>query len=134
MMATTNNISGNIIKQSLKRALEEALEGKDLVDTNISQNKLWDKDKLILIFYVGIGDLMHTQKMYDALAHMKCEIGKMFDESVKSIMIPVRDNNSIRVEPIYMQTISNNEDNNRLREVINNLEKAVNNLYDTQIA
>ena len=37
-MATTNNISGNIIKQSLKRALEEALEGKDLVDTNISQN------------------------------------------------------------------------------------------------
>ena len=133
-MATTNNISGNIIKQSLKRALEEALEGKDLVDTNISQNKLWDKDKLILIFYVGIGNLMHTQKTCEILANMKSEIAQMFDESVKSIMIPVRDNNSIRVEPIYMQTISNNEDNNHLREVINNLEKAVNNLYDTQIA
>ena len=133
MMATTSDISGNIIKQTVKRALEEALKEKTET-TNESQNKLWDKDKLILIFYVGIGDLMHTQKMYDALAHMKCEIGKMFDESVKSIMIPVRDNNSIRVEPIYMQTISNNEDNNHLREVINNLEKAVNNLYDTQIA
>ena len=133
-MANTNNISSNIIKQSLKRALEDALEGKELVDTNVSQHKLWDKDKLILIFYIGIGDLLQTQKMYEVLAHMKSEIEHMFDESVKSIMIPVRDNNTIRVEPIYMQTISNNEDNNRLREVINNLEKAVNNLYDTQIA
>lgn len=134
MMATTSNISANIIKQSIKRALEDALDEKELVNTNDSQNKLWDKDKLILIFYIGIGDLMQTQKMYDVLAHMKSEIEQMFDESVKSIMIPVRDNNTIRVEPIYMQTISNNEDNNRLREVINNLEKAVNNLYDTQIA
>lgn len=134
-MATTSDISGNIIKQTVKRALEEALIEKSFKEkTNESQNKLWDKDKLILIFYIGIGDLMHTQKMYDILAHMKSEIEQMFDESVKSIMIPVRDNNTIHVEPIYMQTISNNEDNNHLREVINNLEKAVNNIYDTQIA
>lgn len=77
---------------------------------------------------------MHTQKMYDTLAHMKCEIEGMFDESVKSIIIPVRDNNSIRVEPIYMQAITNNEDNNRLTEILNKLEDAVKNLYDTQIA
>ena len=68
-MANTNNISSNIIKQSLKRALEDALEGKNLVDTNISQHKLWDKDKLILIFYIGIGDLMQTHKMYDELPY-----------------------------------------------------------------
>ena len=147
MMATTSDISGNIVKQTLKRALKEIFNETHIEDfdgltnktnnienTNEPQNKLWDKDKLILIFYIGIGDLMHTQKMYEVLAHMKCEIEQMFDESVKSIIMPVRDNNSIRVEPIYMQTISNNEDNNRLREVINNLEKAVNNLYDTQIA
>jgi hypothetical protein len=48
--------------------------------------------------------------------------------------MPVRDGGDIRVEPIYMQTITNNEDNNRLTETINKLEQAVKNLYDTQIA
>lgn len=147
MMATTSDISGNIIKKTVKRALEEIFnethikdfdgltnKANNIENTNEPQNKLWDKDKLILIFYIGIGDLMHTQKMYDALAHMKCEIEGMFDESVKSIIIPVRDNNSIRVEPIYMQAITNNEDNNRLTEILNKLEDAVKNLYDTQIA
>lgn len=147
MMATTSDISGNIIKKTVKRALEEIFnethikdfdgltnKANNIENTNEPQNKLWDKDKLILIFYIGIGDLMHTQKMYDTLAHMKCEIEGMFDESVKSIIIPVRDNNSIRVEPIYMQAITNNEDNNRLTEILNKLEDAVKNLYDTQIA
>ena len=34
----------------------------------------------------------------------------------------------------FMQTITNNEDKNRLTETINKLEQAVKNLYDTQIA
>jgi hypothetical protein len=48
--------------------------------------------------------------------------------------MPVRDSSDIKVEPIYMKTISNNEDNNRLTETINKLEQSVKNLYDTQIA
>lgn len=133
MMATTSDISGNIIKQTVKRALEEALKEKTET-TNESQNKLWDKDKLILIFYIGIGDL-RQEKAYEILQHLKIELDEMFDESVKSIIMPVSTKGGdIRVEPIYMQTITNNEDNNRLTETINKLEQAVKNLYDTQIA
>lgn len=133
-MATTSDISGNIIKQTVKRALEEALIEKSFKEkTNESQNKLWDKDKLILIFYIGIGGL-NQPKAYEILQNIREEIEDMFDESVKSIIMPVRDGGDIRVEPIYMQTITNNEDNNRLTETINKLEQAVKNLYDTQIA
>ena len=132
MMATTRDISGNIIKQTVKSALEEVLKEKEET-TNESQNKLWDKDKLILIFYIGVGDL-NQQKAYDILQNIGNEIDDMFDESVKPIIMPVKDNGNIRVEPIYMQTITNNEDNNRLTETINKLEQAVKNLYDTQIA
>ena len=131
-MATTSDISGNIIKQTVKRAFEEVLKEK-VETTNESQNKLWDKDKLILIFYIGIGDLKH-EKAYEILQNISNELEEMFDESVKSIIMPVRDGGDIRVEPIYMQTITNNEDNNRLTETINKLEQAVKNLYDTQIA
>lgn len=133
-MATTSDISGNIIKQTVKRALEEALIEKSFKEkTNESQNKLWDKDKLILIFYIGIGGLSQ-EKAYEILQNISHEIDNMFDESVKTIIMPVRDSSDIRVEPIYMQTITNNEDNNRLTETINKLEQAVKNLYDTQIA
>lgn len=133
-MATTSDISDNIIKQTVKRALEEVLIEKSFKEkTNESQNKLWDKDKLILIFYIGIGDLSQ-QKAYEILQNISHEIDNMFDESVKPIIMPVRDGGDIRVEPIYMQTITNNEDNNRLTETINKLEQAVKNLYDTQIA
>lgn len=133
-MATTSDISGNIIKQTVKRALEEVLIEKSFKEkTNESQNKLWDKDKLILIFYIGIGDLSQ-QKAYEILQNISHEIDNMFDESVKPIIMPVKDGGDIRVEPIYMQTITNNEDNNRLTETINKLEQAVKNLYDTQIA
>ena len=132
MMATTSDISGNIIKQTVKRALEEALKEKTET-TNESQNKLWDKDKLILIFYIGIGDL-RQEKAYEILQNISNELEEMFDESVKPIIMPVREGGDIRVEPIYMQTITNNEDNNRLAETINKLEQAVKNLYDTQIA
>lgn len=133
-MATTSDISGNIIKQTVKRALEEALIEKSFKEkTNESQNKLWDKDKLILIFYIGIGGL-NQPKAYEILQNIRHELEEMFDESVKSIIMPVRDGGDIRVEPIYMQTITNNEDNNRLTETINKLEQAVKNLYDTQIA
>lgn len=132
MMATTSDISGNIIKQTVKRALEEVLKEK-AETTNESQNKLWDKDKLILIFYIGIGDLKH-EKAYEILQNISNELEEMFDESVKPIIMPVREGGDIRVEPIYMQTITNNEDNNRLTETINKLEQAVKNLYDTQIA
>lgn len=133
-MATTNDISGNIIKQTVKRALEEVLIEKSFKEkTNESQNKLWDKDKLILIFYIGIGGLSQ-EKAYEILQNISHEIDNMFDESVKPIIMPVKDGGDIRVEPIYMQTITNNEDNNRLTETINKLEQAVKNLYDTQIA
>lgn len=132
MMATTSDISGNIIKQTVKRALEEVLKEK-AETTNESQNKLWDKDKLILIFYIGIGDLKH-EKAYEILQNISNELEEMFDESVKPIIMPVREGGDIRVEPIYMQTITNNEDNNHLAETINKLEQAVKNLYDTQIA
>lgn len=136
-MATTSDISGNIIKQTVKRAIEEVLieeSFKEKVEaTNESQNKLWDKDKLILIFYIGIGGLSQP-KAYDILQNISHEIDDMFDKSVKPIIMPVRDDGNIRVEPIYMQTITNNEDNNRLTETINKLEQAVKNLYDTQIA
>lgn len=133
-MATTSDISGNIIKQTVKRALEEVLIEKSFKEkTNESQNKLWDKDKLILIFYIGIGGLSQ-EKAYEILQNISHEIDNMFDESVKTIIMPVRDSSDIRVEPIYMQTITNNEDNNRLTETINKLEQAVKNLYDTQIA
>ena len=132
MMATTRDISGNIIKQTVKSALEEVLKEK-VETTNESQNKLWDKDKLILIFYIGVGGL-GQEKAYDILQNIGNEIDDMFDESVKPIIMPVKDNGNIRVEPIYMQTITNNEDNNRLTETINKLEQAVKNLYDTQIA
>ena len=132
MMATTRDISGNIIKQTVKSALEEVLKEKGET-TNESQNKLWDKDKLILIFYIGVGGL-GQEKAYDILQNIGNEIDDMFDESVKPIIMPVKDNGNIRVEPIYMQTITNNEDNNRLTETINKLEQAVKNLYDTQIA
>lgn len=132
MMATTRDISGNIIKQTVKSALEEVLKEKEET-TNESQNKLWDKDKLILIFYIGVGGL-RQEKAYDILQNISNEIDDMFDESVKPIIMPVRDDGDIRVEPIYMQTITNNEDNNRLTETINKLEQAVKNLYDTQIA
>ena len=133
-MATTSDISDNIIKQTVKRALEEALIEKSFKEkTNESQNKLWDKDKLILIFYIGIGGLSQ-EKAYEILQNISHEIDNMFDESVKTIIMPVRDGGDIRVEPIYMQTITNNEDKNRLTETINKLEQAVKNLYDTQIA
>ena len=133
-MATTSDISDNIIKQTVKRALEEVLIEKSFKEkTNESQNKLWDKDKLILIFYIGIGGLSQ-EKAYEILQDISHEIDNMFDESVKTIIMPVRDRGDIRVEPIYMQTITNNEDNNRLTETINKLEQAVKNLYDTQIA
>lgn len=133
-MATTSDISGNIIKQTVKRALEEALIEKSFKEkTNESQNKLWDKDKLILIFYIGIGGLSQ-EKAYEILQNISHEIDNMFDESVKPIIMPVKDGGDIRVEPIYIQTITNNEDNNRLTETINKLEQAVKNLYDTQIA
>ena len=133
-MATTSDISGNIIKQTVKRALEEVLIEKSFKEkTNESQNKLWDKDKLILIFYIGIGGLSQ-EKAYEILQNISHEIDNMFDESVKTIIMPVRDGGDIRVEPIYMQTITNNEDKNRLTETINKLEQAVKNLYDTQIA
>ena len=113
MMATTSDISGNIVKQTVKRALEEVLKEKTET-TNESQNKLWDKDKLILIFYIGIGDL-RQEKAYEILQHLKIELDEMFDKSVKSIIMPVSaKGGDIRVEPIYMQTITNNEDNNRL--------------------
>ena len=58
----------------------------------------------------------------------------MFDESVKPIIMPVRDSKQLKVEPIYIQTISNNEDKNHLVEVINRLEEAIQKLYDAQIA
>ena len=133
-MATISDISDNIIKQTVKRALEEALIEKSFKEkTNESQNKLWDKDKLILIFYIGIGGLSQ-EKAYEILQNISHEIDNMFDESVKTIIMPVRDGGDIRVEPIYMQTITNNDDNNRLTETINKLEQAVKNLYDTQIA
>lgn len=133
-MATTSDISGNIIKQTVKRALEEVLIEKSFKEkTNESQNKLWDKDKLILIFYIGIGGLSQ-EKAYEIFQNISHEIDNMFDESVKTIIMPVRDGGDIRVEPIYMQTITNNEDKNRLTETINKLEQAVKNLYDTQIA
>lgn len=133
-MATTSDISDNIIKQTVKRALEEVLIEKSFKEkTNESQNKLWDKDKLILIFYIGIGGLSQ-EKAYEIFQNISHEIDNMFDESVKTIIMPVRDGGDIRVEPIYMQTITNNEDKNRLTETINKLEQAVKNLYDTQIA
>ena len=133
-MATTSDIYGNIIKQTVKRALEEVLIEKSFKEkTNESQNKLWDKDKLILIFYIGIGGLSQ-EKAYEIFQNISHEIDNMFDESVKTIIMPVRDGGDIRVEPIYMQTITNNEDKNRLTETINKLEQAVKNLYDTQIA
>ena len=133
-MATTSDISDNIIKQTVKRALEEALIEKSFKEkTNESQNKLWDKDKLILIFYIGIGGLSQ-EKAYEIFQNISHEIDNMFDESVKTIIMPVRDGGDIRVEPIYMQTITHNEDKNRLTETINKLEQAVKNLYDTQIA
>ena len=133
-MATTSDISDNIIKQTVKRALEEVLIEKSFKEkTNESQDKLWDKDKLILIFYIGIGGLSQ-EKAYEIFQNISHEIDNMFDESVKTIIMPVRDGGDIRVEPIYMQTITNNEDKNRLTETINKLEQAVKNLYDTQIA
>ena len=133
-MATTSDISDNIIKQTVKRALEEVLIEKSFKEkTNESQNKLWDKDKLILIFYIGIGGLSQ-EKAYEILQNISHEIDNMFDESVKTIIMPVRDGGDIRVESIYMQTITNNEDKNRLTETINKLGQAVKNLYDTQIA
>ena len=133
-MATTSDISDKIIKQTVKRALEEVIIEKSFKEkTNESQNTLWDKDKLILIFYIGIGGLSQ-EKAYEILQNISHEIDNMFDESVKTIIMPVRDGSDIRVEPIYMQTITNNEDKNRLTETINKLEQAVKNLYDTQIA
>lgn len=146
-MAKCSDISGNILKQTIKNAFEEIFNETHIEDfdgltkktnnienTNEPQNKLWDKDKLILIFYIGIGDL-RQEKAYEILQHLKIELDEMFDESVKSIIMPVSTKGGdIRVEPIYMQTISNNEDNNRLTETINKLEEAVKNLYDTQIA
>ena len=132
-MATTSDISDNIIKQTVKRALEEALIEKSFKEkTNESQNKLWDKDKLILIFYIGIGGLSQ-EKAYEIFQNISHEIDNMFDESVKTIIMPVRDGGDIRVEPIYMQTITNNEDKNHITETINKLEQAVKKLYDTQI-
>lgn len=74
-MATTSDISGNIIKKTVKRALEEIFnethikdfdgltnKANNIENTNEPQNKLWDKDKLILIFYIGIGDLCIRKK------------------------------------------------------------------------
>ena len=86
-----------------------------------------------MIFYIGIGGLSQ-EKAYEIFQNISHEIDNMFDESVKTIIMPVRDGGDIRVEPIYMQTITNNEDKNRLTETINKLEQAVKNLYDTQIA
>lgn len=145
-MAKCSDITGNILKQTIKNAFEEIFNETHIEDfdgltkktnniqtTNESQNKLWDKDKLILIFYIGIGGLSQ-QKAYEILQNISHELEEMFDKSVKSVIMPVRDGGDIRVEPIYMQTITNNEDNNRLAETINKLEQAVKNLYDTQIA
>ena len=145
-MAKCSDITGNILKQTIKNAFEEIFNETHIEDfdgltnktnnienTNEPQNKLWDKDKLILIFYIGIGGLSQ-QKAYEILQNISHELEEMFDKSVKSVIMPVRDGGDIRVEPIYMQTITNNEDNNRLAETINKLEQAVKNLYDTQIA
>ena len=76
-MATTSDISDNIIKQTVKRALEEVLIEKSFKEkTNESQNKLWDKDKLILIFYIGIGGLSQ-EKAYEIFENKQDNVMKV---------------------------------------------------------
>ena len=121
-------ISENKIYQNSEENIKETAN-----NTNNTRGKLLDKDKLILIFYIGIDDLSN-EKAYDTLQDITQEIKGMFDESVKPIIMPVRDSKQLKVEPIYIQTISNNEDKNHLVEVINRLEEAIQKLYDAQIA
>ena len=124
IMAKTSDISDNIIKQTVKRALEEVLIEKSFKEkTNESQNKLWDKDKLILIFYIGIGGLSQ-QKAYEIFQNISHEIDNMFDEIEKEI-----NKSTISVEHIsssMQESAALQELNTMTANVKENTENAVN--------
>ena len=84
-----------------------------------------DKDKLIIVFHVGIGE-MNKQKAIQTLMGFSNTIQTKFDESVKTIIIP--DDTicqNVRVEVINPITLTENEYNGTVVPFVKQAEQAI---------
>lgn len=84
-----------------------------------------DKDKLIIVFHVGIGE-MNKQKAIQTLMGFSNTIQTKFDESVKTLIVP--DDTicqNVRVEVINPITLTDNEYNGTVVPFVKQAEQAI---------
>lgn len=94
-------------------------------------NKLKDKDKLIIIFYINVYGLSNDYKRTEFLLQINKELKRAFDDSVKYLILPI---NKID-EPDYKVDCINPKfyDDNCYKELISKLEDIYNDYINKNI-
>lgn len=111
---------------------EEGLEVVQAKLNRIKKKKILDKDKLILVFYVGIGN-MNDQDAKDYMQKIQNQIGEA-DESVIRYFIPIRDSESKveSINPTYIGKDEYDKVQKVLSEAQGSLESALENTEITE--
>ena len=86
------------------------------------RNNMEDKDKIILVTYVGIKNLGSEGTILDHLVAIDAMIRSAFDSTVKTLIVPRRDTDETWVECINPQLVSE-EKYKEAEEAVENLNK-----------
>ena len=83
-----------------------------------------DKDKLILVITFGI-DGFEFKRAREEMINCREVLRSQFDDSVRILVIPVRDSKTINVEPINPQLVSEEDYKIRVLPLIEKAEKVL---------
>lgn len=83
-----------------------------------------DKDKLILIVYFGI-DGFELRRSREEMINCREVLRSQFDDSVKILVLPDRSSESIKVETINPQLLSDEDYREKVMPIIEKAEKVI---------
>ena len=83
-----------------------------------------DKDKLILIVYFGV-DGFELRREREEMINCREVLRSQFDDSVKILVLPDRSSESIKVETINPQLLSDEDYCEKVMPIIEKVEKVI---------
>lgn len=93
------------------------------------------KDKIILVYYVGISNLSNEYDVNDYLTQLRDSVAHDNDDSVEEFFVPVSESNEIRIEctnPVMISEEKYAEVEKKLSELKEKMEKAIENYSKKQ--
>jgi hypothetical protein len=84
-----------------------------------------DKDKLILIVYFGLYGIELKSRAYTEMINCREVLRSYFDDSVKILVLPDRSSESIKVETINPQLLSDEDYREKVMPIIEKAEKVI---------